>query len=286
MINKRPLINLLALTLCVASFNSIASKQCRLQARTPLEHSYCEIKASGQGAGLPSLKEFQQNPEKVQRLLLKTPARRAGVKLPAEKSEPSITAPPKDRSATQVTTTASDKTKEIPQPLPSTPTAIPQQPLNACSLNQQTIRCAQQLYLLQPNKPNSTLNQNALSESNQLLLPNRQSAHYQNTTDLFYLSQSYSVYLEKMLSIGLGDSTMSFTRFAALYKDASQNGTDFSSRLAEMFELLKSEKRSKAIKPRYNDNYPESMSSCMRATPAIIVCDNVKQNWVYLLSEQ
>jgi len=271
-------VKLFTLSLCFISVSSTASKQCHYQARTPLEHSYCDIKARGQGATLPSIMEFRSNPAPIQRLLLTTPARKAGITLPPkEKSAPTVSPPTK---APEVVTKNTDQATSVRTNKP----ARSETPLGACSLAEALITCNRIRYVLKTNQPNNQLDRQALSDSNKLILEHRKAPRYSNATDLLYLSESYAIYIEKMLSIGLGDSTMSFTRFAALYQDATEQGKDFASRLAEMFELLKAEKRTKAIKPRYSDNFPKTIEHCMRATSKIIVCDNVSQNWVYTLA--
>ena len=74
---------------------------------------------------------------------------------------------------------------------------------------------------------------------------------------------------------------MSFSKFAATYDDAKRYRLNFSQRFSKMFELLKSEKKTIGIKARYNEDYPQSMSQCMRLDSSIVICDNIHQNWVY-----
>lgn len=269
-----PLLQFAILSMLATSHTILASAQCHEMARTALEHSYCEVTASGHGKTLPPLNEFRGNPEKIQRFLLKTPARRAGVKLPEPNNNESKHTKSGERSAKAVTSSTAS----------STSTASTEPASNAlkdCTLHNEQVRCQGKRFLLATNLPNSALRTEALSSKNRLLLPGRNEARYVNTSDLIYLSESYPVYLEKMLSIGLGDSTMSFTRFAGLYKEIRSRNEDFAKRFYEMFELLKKEKRSNAVKPRYNNTFPAALEQCMQATRSIIVCDNVKQNWVY-----
>jgi hypothetical protein len=49
----------------------------------------------------------------------------------------------------------------------------------------------------------------------------------------------------------------------------------------QMYELLKKEKQTNAVKSRYNNLFPDSLEQCMELSQKIIVCDNIKQNWIY-----
>lgn len=238
-----------------------ATTPCRDQATTDLERAYCEIAASGKGGTLPTFHDFRKNSEKMQRLLLKVPARRAGIELPA----------------------AAEPAPEI-TPTPA-PTAAPTNTVSAgmdrCVLQKNQIQCGYDYYLLQTNLQNHELAADALTEANQLLLPDRDSTQYASASDLAYLSACYPPYIEKMLVIGLGDSTMSFTRFAATYTEIVKMGGGFSQRFQEMYELLKKEKAHNAVQRRYKNNFPDSIEQCQFLSGNLIVCDDVVQNWVY-----
>lgn len=267
---KHPLLQLAILSTLAINPAVFASPQCHEMARTALEHSYCDVKASGQGKTLPPLNEFRGNSKKIQRFLLKTPARRAGVTLPELSSDEPSQTEAKGNATKAVTSSAASS---APAPAANS--------LASCALNNEQILCQNTRFSLATNLPNTVLNADALSKKNRLLLPGRNEARYAETSDLIYLSESYPVYLKKMLSIGLGDSTMSFTRFAGLYDDIRSRNGNFAQRFYDMFELLKKEKKSNAVKPRYSNTFPESLEQCMQATRRIIVCDNVKKNWVY-----
>jgi len=73
--HKRYLLAItLGLLLKASPGNTAPTSECFEHARAPLERSYCEIKAAGQGHTLPSLHEFRKAGEKMQRLILLKPA--------------------------------------------------------------------------------------------------------------------------------------------------------------------------------------------------------------------
>ncbi len=253
------------------------SQQCSSQAKTELEKTLCEVKNTQYGTGLPSLHEFRKNPENMQYLLLKKPARKAGIKLPqANKSpsKPSRTAQPQNtpKHSPAAPSRPAPSKKEKPENTAA---------LKECLLGNETIQCGNRQYRLQVNIPNHNLPKSVFSPKNQLKLPERNSAAFRQESDLFYLSKCYSLYIEKMLQLGLGDSSSSFTRFAAIYHGIGEQGGNFSSRFEEMYELLKKEKASNTVKRRYSHTEPSSMEQCMTLGDELIICDNVEKNWVY-----
>ncbi len=278
--NPLLLISIISLSLMAISQNSqaIGLKACINSAITELEFTYCEIVKKGQGSTLPDFFGFRRNKESMQRLLLKRGAARTGVTIPKASETPSETRltsrplgterPQTEPAKTSVTTSASN-----PQDIGKKQ----ENDLTACSLNKEQINCNNQRYFLAVNTPENRLEQNALSDNNLLALPNIQNGQ----TQLQYLSYLYPRYIEKMLLIGLGDSTVSFTKFNAIYETSIQQGENFSMRFAEMYELLKQERRTMGIKQRYRNNFPESIESCMQLSRELIACDNVEQNWVY-----
>ena len=151
------------------------------------------------------------------------------------------------------------------------------QQLSACTLADDKISCPQGNYFLTINIPLRRLDPRVLSDQNMFVFRPK----YENENELQYLSNIYPYYLEKMLLIGLGDSTISFTKFNAIYQDANKQGENFRQRFSQMYEMLKQERQSMATKKRYRENYPESMAQCMRVSNEIISCDNIDQNWVY-----
>ncbi len=274
------LVSIMSLSLLVFSQNSqaIGLKACKNSAKTELEFTYCEIIEKGQGSTLPDFFGFRRNKESMQRLLLKRGAARTGVTIPKAHESPSQTSLISRSPATEKPLTESTDTPATVS-VPSRPSTgeTPENDLTDCSLNKEQINCNNRRYFLAVNLPTNRLGQNVLNDNNRLTLPDMPNGQ----TQLQYLSNLYPHYIEKMLMIGLGDSTVSFTKFNAIYDTSIQQGEDFSMRFAEMYELLKKERRTMGIKQRYRNNFPESIESCMQLSRELIACDNIEQNWVY-----
>lgn len=274
------LISIVSLTLLAFSQSSqaIGLKACKNSAQTELEFTYCKIVEKGQGSMLPDFFGFRRNKENMQRLLLKRGAARTGVTIPKVRETPSQTnltprSPATEKPLTEPTYTPATVSLHSD---PNTGKRAENDLIN-CSLNKEQINCNNHRYFLAVNLPKNRLGQNALNDNNRLTLSNMQNGQ----TQIQYLSSLYPMYIEKMLLIGLGDSTVSFTKFNAIYDTSIQQGEDFSMRFSEMYEMLKKERRTMGIKQRYRNNFPESVESCMQLSRELIACDNVEQNWVY-----
>lgn len=276
----------LTLTACTGTFASpgVSVKQCEKMANSEIEHSYCAVLASGRGANLPNFHQFRQNPLKMQILLLKGPAKKAGIALPTGghkhsaaplKPTPVIDSPALDEPRPNKPSAATAGRESMQ--LPATPAAGVSSALQGCELQGQTVSCANQHYHLVSNLRLQELPATALSDENKLIFPER----HGNDSLVQYLSKAYPVYIDKMLVLGLGDTTMSFTKFNAMFHETVKQGLSFKKRFEEMYELLKKERKTQAIKARYNNKTPPSIDQCMRLSSEIIVCDDVKQNWVY-----
>lgn len=263
------------LWLLATTAEALTIKQCRLDAATELEQAYCEILAKGQS--LPDFYDFQRNPANTQWLLLRSAAKRAGVELPAV-----------DKAATALTTSATAPAfaNQPRSAAPSTRAAQPRRPreatqspeaLDQCRVTQREIACNDRRYYLAINVPVKRLNPRVLTVDNRLQF----APPAADQTSIQYLSNLYPYYIEKMLLIGLGDSTVSFTKFAAIYEQSAAQEENFGQRFSEMYELLKQERRTMAVKTRYRDNYPQSIDNCMQLNSDLIACDNIEQNWIY-----
>lgn len=241
---------------------SAYASTCLEQAEKPLEKTFCNIRAAGGLQNLGSLTEFKNNPANIQRLLIKREAKKFGIALPPKESSPA-----QARSNRQTATP------------PLTPKV--QASLKHCSLIQATINCGASQYALVVNKKNNQLKSKAFSQHNTLSLPTKQDTPFKQESDYRYLSHIYPIYIYKMLELGLGDSTMSFTKFAAVYWQNKMEELDFVERFETVYNKLKLEKSRNQIRSRYQNNYPNNIHQCMRLDNKIIVCDDMKQNWVY-----
>lgn len=250
---------------------------CNFEPKTELEQVYCNIQDRGAGQSLPNIFEFRKNPPQTQALLLKKPAKKLGINIPKPDRPRKATPPNTPAIANEPAHKRQEETGDNPkEPIPQARAG-----LDNCSLNKESIACEGERYILQTNLQNRQLDADALTEKNQLLLPAKTAPEYRGESVQYYLSRIYPYYLEKMLRIGLGDATMSFTKFAATYEDITGRGDSFTKRFARMYELLKTERKSNAVKARYNNSFPASIKQCMRASREVLVCDNVRQNWIY-----
>ncbi len=272
---------------------AISVKQCDAEAATALEKSYCAILKKGHGKSLPGFFSFRRNPNPMQRLMLKSAASRAGVELPSKEARPNSFS----ESLRPEIASEHKSTQKHAQP-PQQQNTIGRRQNNSelnvsklqtpkrnhshkisdnCYIAKEQIYCGSHRYFLAINIPIQHLNKNALGIGNRLLFR----AKSQKETLLQYLSHLYPEYIQKMLYIGLGDSTVSFTKFHAIYESSFAQNENFAQRFEEMYELLKKERKTMATRQRYRDNYPEGINNCMQLTGTLITCDNVEQNWVY-----
>lgn len=250
--------SMLLLILWFYSVAAIAAEDCSGTITDSLEKVYCQLQQSGQGAGLPSLRDFRRNPPKTQRLLLQRPAERAGIVLPQGQ-------------------------KSAPQPahVPAADADATPDAMAACEINTGAIICGHRRYVLLDNLPNSRLDPAALTKDNQLRLPSFSGSVNDREQLMGYLDQSYQLYLEAMISIGLAASTMSFTKFYHTFMDVQASGADFTGRMATMFEYLKKDKKAMAVRPQLTPQRPVNLRQCRMLNPELTVCDDVKHNWLY-----
>jgi len=249
---------------------------CLDRARTPMEQAYCKIRAANPGAALPSLQELRRNPEKTQRLLLRRPAEQAGIALPPE--SPAAAKRPAVAPATKMPSSSGPATPSAADPLlkPSDSGS-----LSGCELHDVRIRCGSDNFQLQGNLPNSRLSRDALDTQKPVVFAEFAGDTRDQAAVMEYTSAAYRRYIEAMLDIGLGSATMSFTKFYHTFMDAQAKGTHFGERLGAMFEFLKKDKAAMGVQAHYNDALPQSLEQCMALGDALVVCDNIQQNWVY-----
>lgn len=268
---------------------------CLSQSRNELEKAYCKIQEKKPNNNLPSFDDFQRNPPDMQYLLLKGPARKLNIQLPKPTRTKASTVKPKTENLNvqkQPTVKLTPTIRSNVAP-PSTPqTQHIQQVLDNpnnmrhCKLDKLWIHCNEKHYKLVTNKKNTELEKDALSESNKMHIRDRNNEELNDVSNIKYLSKTYPVYIHKMLSIGLGAGTMSFTKYASIYEASEKNQQNFSERMETMFGFLKTDKRGNAIKSRYDALLPEDINWCMPLDDTLIVCDNVNKNWVYEMTKK
>ncbi|WP_238942149.1 hypothetical protein [Marinobacter sediminum] len=271
---------LAALVLATASGVAVAEEACSASATTDLERLYCDVVAEGGGQGLPSQADFRRNDPKVQALLLQRPAKRLGLSVPAVTAEPAQSKPAPASLASSKP--VKPDYEQVPSEAP--PTRFGQ--LADCALKGERIVCPDRQFKLALNQPNRALAPSVLEDENRLRLRPFEGDRSDEQQVLAYLSSAYDRYIPKMLAIGLGANTMSFTAFHNAFHTLEDGGVDFAERMERTYQLLKQDKLNLAVQARYHDRLPENLALCEVINPEIIVCDNVATNWVFVSRTQ
>ncbi|WP_417502996.1 hypothetical protein [Marinobacter sp.] len=260
----------------VIGWISIASadEACLTSAQSELERLYCEVVERGGGAGLPSQVDFRRNDRNVQALLLRQPAKRLGLTLPE------VSASPEPRSEPELTTLSHEPTNE---PVSEPPIA---QRLAGCHLRGKVIQCSQAVYELADNRTLASLGDGVLEPSSRLGIVPFDGKRSDDEAVRSYLSAAYDRYIPKMLAIGLGANTMSFTAFHNAFHTLESGGVDFSERMERAYELLKLDRKNLNVTTGKHDDLPENLSLCDTINRDVIVCDNVGTNWVFVRANQ
>lgn len=265
-----------------------AQSDCLSHAKTELETVYCKVAATPEGRSLPLFSDFRRNNAKVQALLLKQPARKLGITLP-EVPKTSVAPRPSnkpDQPRTSVASQNKPANKVSTQKKPTQSAVqkrveVVQDPLQQCGFAGESIRCPRTHYQLRLNQQNAKLVAGALGAANPLSLPAFSGQLNDKAAVNNYLADSYTHYIDKMLVIGLGASTMTYTKFHYTFWDLVEKKQDFAQRVNTMYEYLKQDKASMGVQSRYDNALPGGLDWCTFLSTNIIVCDNGKRNWVY-----
>lgn len=272
------------------AMKSVGGTDCSNQARTPLEQLFCQIQVTSAGSGLPSFADFRRNQPKIQAMLLKRPARKLGLDVPVPAAAPSVA---KSREKESKSTAGPRDLSEPIQPISVSLRAnlerekpaerSKRNSFSQCEFSSKKIACKNRLYELIDNKHNRHLAKDALSETN-LLGMMRFTGSVENEMELNgYLAESYALYIQKMLDIGLGGVTMSYTKFYYTFMELADTKENFSDRFETMYSFLKKDKATMLIGQRFGDQFPSGLQECMDLNESLIVCDNLTINWVYQL---
>lgn len=252
----------------VLSLHSNAqTSQCFYNAKTHYEKVYCEIKDRGRGKSFPAFNDFKKNTPLTQSLLLKRDAEALNIplKLPQRSAKkPFINKAKLDRS----------NFSESAPPEPETQ--------GNCSLFYNTIKCQNVIFHQVSNQTNKKLKPGVLENANKIGLKPFLGDKKDRSNINAYLYKSYTLYIEKMIDIGLGSETMSFTKFNYLFNDNLQNNIDFASRFETMFSFLKTDKQTLAVNTKLLSVNHLSIADCFELTSHIYVCDNRNTNYVFL----
>jgi len=260
MMIRRLALLMFAFCIGIAQAAFAADDACMKAAKTELEQLYCEVISAGQGAGLPSPTDFKRNDPSVQALLLRRPAKRLGLEVP------------------EVSGTSAEPANE------SGPGPSIARGLADCQLRGEFIQCPQSAYKLAGNRTLASLDDGVLEPGNRLAIAPFSGERSDDEVVRRYLSAAYDRYIPKMLTIGLGANTMSFTAFHNAFHTLESGGVDFAERMGQTYELLKQDRKTLGVKARYHDELPQDLSLCTVINAGIIVCDNVGTNWVYVSS--
>lgn len=257
-----------------------ADSFCMLAAETYYQQIYCEVTARGRGS-LPSFADFKRNTPMIQALLLKRPAQRLGIQvaLPQRKRVVPVTvapdAVPPVRHKAPPRPTKSVERKSAPRPRLATG-------LEACRLDGAGITCDSRHYALVGNRTNRRLREGALGAANRMALPRYDGDPADVAAVGAYLYRAYQRYVEKMLDIGLGGSTMSYGKFAFLFKDLSEKGVDFAGRFETMYRFLKQDKANIGGGRPARADKRLALSDCGELGRRVIVCARSGRNYVYV----
>ncbi len=250
------------------SVHSIALNydDCISFSKNEYEKIYCLIKSKGKGARLPSFQDFKNSNTTTQWLLLKRDANELNIEL----AKPKMVKNNKNaRQFTGPKESISNKEKNKETSISN------ENSLQNCVLEKTKIQCKHNLFELVRNisRP-SSLNKEKLT----LFKDNNLSQNQQE-----FMRFAYSSYINNMLSLGLGDSTMSYTKFNTIFLENKQNQNRFSQRFNKMFNLLIEERKQMSTLASYDNSTPNSIKACWQLEHSIILCDNIKRNWIYKL---
>ena len=259
----------LSLVCVLFAFEARASQtSCFAYAETYYEQVYCEIKQKSPSTVLPAFFDFKKNDARMQAMLLKRKAEALGIafNMPASKSK-------KVKSV---------KRAEARPERPHNQQISAPQSRAECQFSVTYIDCSDGQFSLIGNKANNKIARTALQNQNRLKLNNYRADRADQQQLNLFLTQQYIHYLEKMVEIGLGGATMSFTKFYALFEDISDKGADFSARFETMYEFLKKDKANMSVNERAVSIAGLNINDCAQLTSSMFVCDNRRRNSIYL----
>lgn len=273
---NRVLLSALLLGACLpcARAASLPLSQCLAMASGYYQQVYCEVVAKGEGRALPPLYQFKENTAQTQWLLLKRPAEKLGLSLRRPQSTP-VHRPPTATIAPSASVAAPNP-QSSPRPTPAHRTT----PSSDCSLAVDLLTCGAARYQLQTNLHNRRLAPTALDAENQLTLPAFTGDIQDEPAVRRYLYESYTLYLDKMRSIGLGGITTTFGNFSYLFYDYHAQGLDFAARFEQLFHYLKRDKRTLAVSEQKSDTRGLQLSQCAPLRQ-YMVCEHQGRNLLF-----
>ena len=260
---------------------TVIDKHCLSQASSDLERIYCEVLSRGEGGGLPRFEDFKQNDVLVQSLLLKRPAAKLKIKLPKQTKSKRNTHR-KPISIAKIKPTIKPKVALVESSDAVSLTTSTKIDLARCRFTPSKIICGTNLFIMKTNEPNINLSPGVLDKNNKLDLPVYMGNKEDDLALQYYLLDAYTAYLSKMLDIGMGASTMSYTRFFHTYHDLQSKNVSFTERFETMYGFLKKDKKTMSISAVLSDKRPSDINQCDDINEQIIACDSGGFNWIYV----
>jgi hypothetical protein len=164
----------------------------------------------------------------------------------------------------------------------TTTDALGQYSINQCQLIHDNILCGKQRFVMRTNQSNKQLSSGVLEDSYKMGLPVYAGSKDDALEVQYYLSNAYAVYIRRMIDIGLGASTMSYTRFFHIYYDLQGKNVSFTERFETMYSYLKKDKKNMSVQAVLSDKRPVHISECDDINEEIIACDSGGFNWIYV----
>jgi len=275
-------LKLVVIFLLSSPISVFAEASCFAQAETYYEQVYCEIKGKSRGRSLPVFFDFKNNNQITQALLLKREAAALGITIKI----PKRTAPSVDLLVPNtIQKPTARKSTTIPQAKRRPSNASDSAGLNTnCSLDGGVIQCANIRFQQTGNKRNKSLKKGVLGRQNKLGLASFKGGLNDTSRVNEYLYFSYVRYVEKMLEVGLGGVTMTYSKFAYLFYDLADKGVSFSDRFETMYTYLKKDKANMGVSEKVQLNQQLTFRDCTKLTDQIFACDNRVRNYLYLRS--
>lgn len=285
----------LVFILCASMSSAQSGQFCFASAETYYEQVYCQLQAKAQAKGLPAFHQFRKNTEAVQFSLLKRPAARNAIKLPAPAKKTEVIPQQTTVSPPLVISseTAITKTRTLNETAAINETAALNEPALArvgkqsgivkvesdgvCQLQGKDLQCGAQRFSLLGNKANHRLVKHALLPDNKMDLP-----IYEGGDLHKYLTSAYQRYIVKMCEIGLGSVTMTYGKFAYLYQDISSKGLDFTQRFETMYGFLKKDKTSMGVSESVTVPPGLVASECSLLGDTYYVCEQQGRNYIFV----
>ncbi len=309
--------------LLMACGSARADLLCFSLAENYYEQVYCELQALGKSQGLPAWRDFRNNDEVTQALLLQRPARRAGIiiqpprsgaRAPGE-SSPTVAAGQRPISPQQASQQDSqlgsqqdsqqDPQQARQQPPQAPLLTAPPNPaasngtsaelgnridarldhgLHGCSWQAAQIVCGGEVFHFAANRRNDALAAAALSEANSMDLP-AFSGNIEDASEVQrYLEAAFVRYVHKMIEIGLAESTLSFAKFQYIFYDISARGVSFSRRFDTMYKYLKRDKARLQVAISQGPGASLTLAACQRRGATLVSCVVANKHYVYVTS--